>query len=96
MLDLDQVAMAFNLFKNSQYSIWPIVVIPYNLAVWLCMKPYSFFLNLLIPRPTSPGRNIDVYLQPLIEELSELWQDGVQTYDAYSKENFLGIFQALC
>ncbi|KAA0056292.1 CACTA en-spm transposon protein [Cucumis melo var. makuwa] len=30
-------------------------------------------MSLLIPGPKSPGREIDVYLQQLIEELKELW-----------------------
>ncbi|KAA0039153.1 uncharacterized protein E5676_scaffold322G00190 [Cucumis melo var. makuwa] len=34
-------------------------------------------MSLLIPDPTSSGREIDVYLQPLIEELKELWNFGV-------------------
>ena len=29
-------------------------------------------LSLLIPSPTSPENDIDVYLQPLVEELNEL------------------------
>ncbi|KAL2900629.1 putative pectinesterase/pectinesterase inhibitor 22 [Bienertia sinuspersici] len=78
----------FQPFDNSQHSIWPVVLIPYNLPPWICMKPHSFMLSLLIPGPTSPGLNIDVYLQPLIEELKELWEDGVETYDAYAKQNF--------
>ncbi|XP_057550615.1 uncharacterized protein LOC130828670 [Amaranthus tricolor] len=79
----------FQPFNNSQHSIWPVVLIPYNFPSWLCMKPYSFMLSLLVPGPTSPGINMDVYLQPLIEELKELWEVGVETYDAYSKTNFI-------
>ncbi|XP_057526403.1 uncharacterized protein LOC130805635 [Amaranthus tricolor] len=79
----------FQPFNNSQHSIWPVVLIPYNFPPWLCMKPYSFMLSLLVPGPTSPGINMDVYLQPLIEELKELWEVGVETYDAYSKKNFI-------
>ncbi|XP_060201915.1 uncharacterized protein LOC132630351 [Lycium barbarum] len=45
-------------------------------------------MTLLIPGPKCPGNDIDVYLQPMIEELKELW-DGVETYDAHSKYNFL-------
>lgn len=78
----------FQPFNNSQHSIWPVVLIPYNLPPWICMKPHSFMLTLLIPGPTSPGRNIDVYLRPLIDELKELWEVGIETYDAFSKENF--------
>ena len=45
-------------------------------------------MSLLIPGPTAPGNDIDVYLQPLIEELKELWEKGVVTYDASTKETF--------
>ena len=31
---------------------------------------------------------IDVYLQPLVEELKELWDVGVEVYDASSKNVF--------
>ena len=45
-------------------------------------------LSLLIPGPTSPRNNIDVYLQPLIEELKDLWDVGVKTFDVSSKKSF--------
>ncbi|XP_040384294.1 uncharacterized protein LOC121056698 [Oryza brachyantha] len=38
--------------------------------------------------PKSPGNNIDVYLQPLIDELKDLWENGVETWDAKVKRNF--------
>ncbi|XP_051130800.1 uncharacterized protein LOC127251232 [Andrographis paniculata] len=38
--------------------------------------------------PQGPGDRIDVFLQPLMDELKELWYDGVRTYDARSKEDF--------
>ncbi|XP_062005727.1 uncharacterized protein LOC133722884 [Rosa rugosa] len=38
--------------------------------------------------PKSPGNDIDVYLQPLIDELKMLWAEGVPTYDAFKKEVF--------
>ena len=56
----------------------------YNLPPWMSMKPEYCMLSLLIPGPRSPGNDIDVYLQPLIEELKELWELGVETCD-YSK-----------
>jgi len=52
------------------------------------MKQTSFILSLVIPGPSSPGMDIDVYLQPLINELLELWNVGVQTFDASKMENF--------
>ena len=30
-----------------------------------------------------------MYLQRLIKELNVLWEEGVQIYDAYSRENFV-------
>ncbi|XP_075670448.1 uncharacterized protein LOC142640260 [Castanea sativa] len=45
----------------------------------------------LEPRNVSPhqsGNEIDIYLKPLVDELKELWEEGVETYDAYSKEHF--------
>ncbi|XP_074337456.1 uncharacterized protein LOC141674645 [Apium graveolens] len=38
--------------------------------------------------PTEPGNDIDVYLQPLIEDLQELWR-GKNVYDAYQQESFI-------
>lgn len=45
-------------------------------------------LYLLIPSPSAPRNNIDVYLQPLIAELKELWGIGTKTYDCSKKKNF--------
>ncbi|XP_026384874.1 uncharacterized protein LOC113280469 [Papaver somniferum] len=43
---------------------------------------------LLIPGPSGPNGNIDVYLHPLIDELIELWLKGKLTYDAHKKTSF--------
>jgi hypothetical protein len=75
--------------SSSPYSCWPIIVTPYNLPPEMCMtKPYMF-LTCLVPGPSNPKAKIDVYLQPLIDDLQLLWGDGVWTYDASMKENFL-------
>ncbi|KAL5570407.1 hypothetical protein UlMin_026982 [Ulmus minor] len=39
-------------------------------------------LSLLIPGPQSPGKDMDVFLRLLIEELKELWENGIDTRDA--------------
>jgi ssDNA-binding Zn-finger/Zn-ribbon topoisomerase 1 len=80
----------FNPFKTMSitHSTWPVILIPYNLPPWMCMKQSFFMLSLLIPGPKGPGNNIDVYLQPLVKELQELWFDGIETFDAYKKETF--------
>ncbi|XP_041011471.1 uncharacterized protein LOC121255261 [Juglans microcarpa x Juglans regia] len=80
----------FNPFNNMSkpYSIWPVLLVPYNLPPWLCMKDPYTMLSLLIPGPKAPGNDIDVYLRPLVDELKELWEEGIQTYDAYTGQIF--------
>ncbi|XP_047331648.1 subtilisin-like protease SBT4.3 [Impatiens glandulifera] len=38
--------------------------------------------------PKNPGDAIDIFLQPLIEELTELLHSGVRTFDAHTKKYF--------
>lgn len=47
-----------------------------------------FMLSLIIPGPNALGQNIDVYLAPLVSELKEPWEVGVQTFDITSKKYF--------
>ncbi|XP_050281315.1 uncharacterized protein LOC126722213 [Quercus robur] len=87
---LGLAADGFNPFgiMSISHSTWPVMLVPYNLPPWLCMKRSSLILSLVIPGPTSPGIAIDVYLESLVEELRELWDVGVQAYNASSKEVF--------
>ena len=47
-------------------------------------------LNMLIRNPKSLKENFDIHIQPLIEELKQLWNYGAQTYDVSKKQNFDG------
>lgn len=47
-----------------------------------------FMMSLIIPDPKQPINDIDVYLQPLVDELKELWDDGLESYDASRNETF--------
>ncbi|KAJ9551365.1 hypothetical protein OSB04_015410 [Centaurea solstitialis] len=87
---LGLAADGFNPFGNmsSAHSTWPVVVTTYNLPPWLCMKESSFMLTLLIPGPNSPGKDMDVFLRPLVEELKHLWNTGVRTKDAATNTFF--------
>jgi hypothetical protein len=87
---LGLAANGFNPFGmlNVAYTTWLVILIPYNLPPWLCLKQPYWMMSMLIPGPKSPGMNIDVYLQPLIDELKELWVNGVKTWDAKEKKNF--------
>nr|GEW08780.1 hypothetical protein [Tanacetum cinerariifolium] len=53
------------------------------------MKESSFMLTLLIHGPKSLGKDIDVYMRPLIEDLKVLWdRKGVETIDVASGQKF--------
>ena len=73
---------------NSSHSTWPVTLCIYNLPPWLCMKRKYIMMPLLIQGPRQPGNDIDVYLKPLVEDLQLLWNDGVQVWDEYKRENF--------
>ena len=40
---------------NVNYTCWPVILIPYNLPPWLCLKQPYWMMLMLIPRPRSPG-----------------------------------------
>ncbi|KAL2492096.1 Uncharacterized protein Adt_27724 [Abeliophyllum distichum] len=80
----------FNPFGNmhNSYSMWPVILVQYNMPPWKCMKEPFMMMSLLIPGPHAPGRDIDIYLRPLVDELKELWEVGIDTFDAYSGKIF--------
>lgn len=88
----------FNLFANmsTNYSMWPIFPVLYNLASWKCMKDLFFMMSLLILGPKALGKDIDVFLQPLTKQLKELWKVGVATYDVESRQIFCLYASLLC
>lgn len=79
-LRLSVATDGFNPFGNfsSTYSMWPVLVTPLNLPPWECTDSSNCFMSLLIPGPRSPGKDFDLFLEPLIDELLQLW-DGVKT-----------------
>ncbi|KAL6193972.1 hypothetical protein ACLB2K_035056 [Fragaria x ananassa] len=68
----------FNPYKNlsSTHSIWPVILVIYNLPPNVCMSQKNLMLSLLIPSPKQPRNDIDMYLEPLIDDLKELWSNG--------------------
>jgi hypothetical protein len=72
-----------NPFKQnrSSWSTWPVLLLNYNLPPWLSTKKFFILLALLIPgRESVTSEVFDVYLEPLVDELLELWA-GVPAYD---------------
>ncbi|KAG2389899.1 uncharacterized protein HKW66_Vig0179720 [Vigna angularis] len=72
----------------SPYLHWPMIVTLYNLPLKMCMtKPYMFY-TCIVPGPSNLKSAIDIYLEPLINDLKKLW-NGVWTYDVLRKQYFL-------
>ena len=70
--------------KRSTESLTPVIVFNYNLPPWMVTKKYFLMLVLLIPTKLKlTGSNVDVFMQPLVDELQQLWtRGGVPTRDA--------------
>jgi hypothetical protein len=71
----------------TSYSCWLVFTVPYNLPLTLCMKYEHMFLCLIIPGLDNPRPQLNVMMQPLIEELKQLWV-GVKAYDYHKKQKF--------
>lgn len=79
-----------NSFGNmsSTHSTWPVIIFVYNLPPWLIMKKKYIHLCMLIQGPNQPGADLNVYLQPVKDELAELWNTGRKVWDARREEYF--------
>jgi DNA-directed RNA polymerase subunit RPC12/RpoP len=80
----------FNPFSNKTciWSTWPVILLVYKLLPWMATKRFFMLLALLIPsKEQIKLENIDVYLQPLIDELQELWQPNVLAWDISKQPN---------
>ena len=76
----------FGMSKN--HSLWPVILTPYNLPTDMYMNSEYLFLTILNSGPNHPRASLDVFLQPLIEELQDLWMNGVEAYDVSLEQNF--------
>ncbi|RVW53301.1 hypothetical protein CK203_088512 [Vitis vinifera] len=66
--------------------LWYFPPIPRNLRLTISadgINPHSS-----MTRPRQPGKDIDVYLAPLVDDLKTLWEVGVKAYDAHQQEFF--------
>jgi len=73
---------------SSSHSTWPVILTIYNLPPYLCLKRRYLLLTMLISGPKQPGNDIDVFLEPLMEDMKMLWEEGVKMMDAFVKKEF--------
>jgi hypothetical protein len=58
--------------NTAPYSCWPVITIPYNLPPSLCMTDEYVFLTVIIPGLDNSGKHLNMFMQPLIDELHDL------------------------
>jgi hypothetical protein len=74
--------------RSSKHSTRPMILTIYNLPPWLMQKWKYILLIILISRPTQPGVDMDVFLEPLMEDMKILWETCVLMLDEYHKDSF--------
>ena len=68
--------------RMSDHNTWPVILTMYNIPTWLCQKR-KYLLTILIFGPKQLGINIDVFLEPLMQEMERLWRHGEPMYAAF-------------
>ena len=74
--------------RTSTHSTWPIILSIYNLPPWLCQKRKYLLLTIIISGPKALGITVDVFLEPLMQEMETLWKHGVKMWDELAKSTF--------
>jgi hypothetical protein len=67
--------------NRTVHSTWPVILAMYNLPTWLCHKRKYLMLSILIQGLKQAGTDIDVFLEPLMEDMAKLWNEGVRMWD---------------
>jgi hypothetical protein len=74
--------------NRTMHSTWPVILVMYNISKWLYHKRKYLMLSILIQGPKQASINIDVVLEPLMEDMAKLWNKGVHMWDQYQQEYF--------
>lgn len=60
-------------------------LINFNLPPWLVTKKHFVILAMIMSEPKCVNaKNIDIFLELLVDELMQLWQYGTKTRDVAS------------
>ena len=66
-------------FLRSNYSVWPIIFIVYNIPPWMSVRKKNLMPTLIVPGKHQV-KNMDVNIAPFIDEMQLLWK-GIRMYD---------------
>ena len=57
---------------NSSHNTRLVILTIYNLSPWLCQKRMYLLLTMIISGPRQSGNDIDVFMEPLMEDMKIL------------------------
>ena len=72
---------------SQNYSMWHVFAVSYNHSTKECIDPSYYMLCLIIPHKSCPGKDFHLFIEPLIDDLQELWR-GVPTFDSFQNRSF--------
>jgi hypothetical protein len=58
--------------NKTMNSTWPVILAMYNILTWLCHKRKYLMFSILIQGPKQAGIDIDVFLEPLMKDMTKL------------------------
>jgi hypothetical protein len=67
--------------NRTMHNTWPVILTMYNLPTWLCHKRKYLMLSILIQGLKQAGIDIDVFLKPLMEDMTKLQDEEVCMWD---------------
>jgi hypothetical protein len=71
--------------RGSSHCTWPVILMMYNIPTGLYQKRKYLLLSVLIQSPKHLGIDIDVFLEPLMQEMETLWKEGINIFDGFSR-----------
>jgi hypothetical protein len=63
--------------NKTAHSTWSVILVMYNIPTWICHKRKYLMLSILIQGPKQVGIDIDVFLEPLMQDMAKIWNEGV-------------------
>jgi hypothetical protein len=58
--------------NRTMHRTWPIILVMYNILTWLCHKRKYLILSIIIQGLKQADIDIDVFLEPLMEDMAKL------------------------
>ena len=65
-------------FISSNYSVWPVILIVYNIPPWISVRKEQLMFTLIVPGKHHV-KKMNLYIVPFINEMQLIWK-GIRMY----------------